>query len=94
MPDTNPTTEEPKKSYMILQRQSADQLQDEVNKYINATEAAKKYVPYWPMMIDNWVYFQVMVLASLAIYRVSWVPATIAVSWIWWTVNVSWCGWD
>jgi hypothetical protein len=46
MPDTNPTAEEPKVQYMILQRQSADLLQADVNKHINATEASKKYVPY------------------------------------------------
>ena len=95
MPDTNPTPEEPKVQYMILQRQSADLLQADVNKHINATEASKKYVPYWPMMIVDWVFYQVMTLASLYVYKVSASQSgTIKVSEIWWTVNVSWCGWD
>ena len=94
MADPTPA-EAPKKSYIILQRPSADQLQDEVNKHINAEEATKKYVPYWPMMIDNGVFYQVMTLASLYVYKVSASQSgTIKVSEIWGTVNVSWCGWD
>lgn len=93
MADPTPA-ETPKKSYIILQRPSADQLQDEVNKHINAEEATKKYVPYWPMMIIDWVFYQVMTLASLYVYKVSASQSgTIKVSEIWWTVNVSWCWW-
>lgn len=91
-PATPEEEEAPEVKYMILQRKSADELQWRVNKYINASVDAKKYVPYWPMMYVNWAFMQVIVVVSLAVYRVAWVPATIAVSWIWGTVNVSWCG--
>lgn len=86
--------EAPKIKYMVLQRKSADELQRRVNKYINAQVDAQKYVPYWPMMIVDWTFYQVMVVASLAIYRLAWIPWTFAISGIWWTVNVSWCWWD
>lgn len=92
MPDTNPTAEAPKKSYIILQRQSTDWLQDEVNKYINAESADKKYLPYWPMMIDNGVFYQVMTLASLATQKVSitwWLWSVWPISW---SITVSWGG--
>lgn len=45
-PATPEEEEAPEVKYMILQRKSADELQWRVNKYINASVDAKKYVPY------------------------------------------------
>lgn len=84
--------EEQKKSYIILQRQSSDGLQEEVNKYINAESADKKYLPYWPMIIENGVFYQVMTLASLATQKVSitwWLWSVWPISW---SISVSWGG--
>lgn len=87
--------EQQKKSYIILQRQSSDQLQEEVNKHINAESADKKYLPYWPMIIENGVFYQVMTLASLVTQKVSitgWLWSVWPISWTI-TANVAW-GWD
>lgn len=74
-------------SYIIIQRSSIDELQKAVNKYI---EAKKPYVPYGPMMHGDWLWIQVMTLASLNVYKVSaWVWGTMAISGIAWTVTVN-----
>lgn len=88
--------EETKKPYIVLKHTKIDALEKDVNKRMLETSANKKYVPYWPLHITEWwTFYQVMVLASEYIYKVSAAQSwTIAVSWIWWTVNVSWCGWD
>ena len=81
--------EETKKDYIVIKRNTVDELVNEVNAKIK-----EKYIPYWAMMFQDGLYIQTMITTELLTkmeLTIKTVKAVGVVAWIWWTVNVSWC---
>ena len=81
--------EEAKNDYIILQRNTIEELQKLVNAKIK-----EKYMPYGNIILSEWMYIQAMITLEFLTkmeLTIKTVKAVWVVAWIWWTVNVSWC---